>query len=305
VTAPPSRHTHLDLNLAHGLWAEVPTLSWVAELGSGKLRFNAGHAGADGAPLSQPPDAAAWGASLRPHIEGNGARPFQVLEALPGPDGKLHHFLIVGFPFSGLVAAPEPLIGGVAIDITHYKLRLDELAQQALVDELTGLYNLRGFFLFAERELKVARRRGTTSAIVYVDVDGMKKINDTCGHEEGNGVLIGAATLLRKVFRECDIIARLGGDEFAIFVDDVRGDPDQLTRRLRSQLRYANLDSGDAADLTISIGVAACGPNADLGLTDLVTAADEAMYKDKNSKTPSAAAATAAAGTAAGGSSPS
>lgn len=269
-----ARHAHLDLKIAHGLWAGVPTLSWAIDLATGKLRFN------EGERVAGALDPDAWSAGLRPHIERNGRGSFQTVEVLPGPTGTPHTFLIVGFPLAHLVGVTAPCLGGVAIDVTHYRQRLDELARQALVDELTGLYNRRGFMLFAEHELKVAQRRETTSAVVYVDVDGMKLVNDTHGHDEGNHVLIAVAKLLRQVFRECDVICRLGGDEFAVFASDVRGDPEQLRARLVAQLQAAGPVAGTAV-LAISVGVAACAPGAIVPLNDLLAAADESMYKDK------------------------
>ena len=88
------------------------------------------------------------------------------------------------------------------------------LQSMALMDTLTGLYNRRGFVTVAEEQLKLARRTGNCFAIAFVDLDGMKRINDEMGHEFGDQALATTASILKSTFRASDIIARLGGDEF-------------------------------------------------------------------------------------------
>ena len=289
--APPARlhgargaeatpHAGLEVEIVQQLWRNVPALSWTCDLDSGSVRVT-GLQPMSGSSSGDPVDPEALAARLRPHINGNGRGPFQALETLQGA-GQLRHFLVIGFPFISTNGASHPCLGGVAIDITRHKQRVDEHAQQALQDELTGLYNLRGFFLFAEHELKVARRRGTRSAIVYVDVDGLKEINDANGHEEGNVVLVETAGVLRRAFRECDVIARLGGDEFAVFASDVRGEPELLAERLSQELMISGGMS--RAVLSVSSGVALCGGEANLGLAHVLAQADEAMYRKKHDK---------------------
>jgi predicted signal transduction protein with EAL and GGDEF domain len=90
------------------------------------------------------------------------------------------------------------------------------LADLALSDELTGLYNRRGFMALAERQLKLGRRSGRGMLFILVDVDGLKQINDSLGHSQGDSALRRTAEVLRKTFRNSDVIARMGGDEFAV-----------------------------------------------------------------------------------------
>ena len=249
---------------------------------SGRLQFRGAHAGPPGGPAPVSLHHEVLAGTLARNLERDGPGPMRMLEVLPATDGTLHHFLIVAFPVSEIDGLAHPYLAGVAIDITHHKLRVDELAQQALSDELTGLYNLRGFYLFAEHELKVARRRGTPSAIIYVDVDGLKEVNDKHGHNEGNALLVATATLLRQAFRECDVIARLGGDEFAVFAADVKGDPRRLKERLSFELAEAGPTvGGGPGGLSVSIGIATCLAESRLPLSDLLVSADNAMYKDK------------------------
>ena len=273
-------HAYLDGDLSHSLWKDVPALSWLMNLEDGQLQVRGTLA--ESAVATAP--VAVLGRLLRTVVRDEGSGPLQLLEVLPTLDGDLHHFLIIGFPVSGMNGAPHPYLAGVAIDVTRHKVRVDKLAHQALVDELTCVYNLRGFLLFAEHELKVARRRKTHSAIVYVDVDGLKTVNDVRGHGEGDALLVETATLLRRVFRECDVIGRLGGDEFAVFATDVKGDPAHLGERLRAEVPVAGIVSGHSTGLALSIGVAHCAPDANMQLAELIEAADRAMYQNKAKK---------------------
>lgn len=133
-----------------------------------------------------------------------------------------------------------------------------------MVDELTGLHNLRGFQLFAQHELKSARRRNTGSTVVYLDVDGLKEVDDSYGHRDGDAVLLSTAALLRHVFRECDVVGRLGGDEFAVLAADVKGDPEDFANRLKAALPAAATASPGARRLSIGVGVASSPPGATL-----------------------------------------
>lgn len=259
-----------------GLWKDLPALTWRMGLEDGQLTVRGLHSDeeADAPVLS-------LGRLLRSVTRERGGAPFQILEALPMIDGSEHNFLIIGFVIGGGSQAQHPQLAGVAVDVTGQTRRMEQLAQQALVDELTGLYNLRGFQLFAEHELKVGRRRQTRSAVVYVDLDGLKAVNDAHGHAAGDEMLVATATLLRKVYRECDVIARLGGDEFAVFAADVTCDPEDLRMRLRAEVPASGLTNGHAAPLAMSIGVATRLPDARTSLTDMVAAADRSMYQDK------------------------
>ena len=98
----------------------------------------------------------------------------------------------------------------------HVKI-LEEMRNLALRDELTGLYNRRGFFALIEHQLKLAKRKKTGMFLLYADLDDLKSINDTWGHREGDVALIETAKILRKNYRESDVIARIGGDEFVVF----------------------------------------------------------------------------------------
>lgn len=115
-----------------------------------------------------------------------------------------------------------------------------EVRRLSITDELTGLYNRRGFFLLANQQLKHTQRLQTPCCLLFVDLDGLKDINDTLGHEIGDRVLMHAADLLSKTFRDSDIVARLGGDEFVVFIPDCSGDLERISNRLQANVALFN-----------------------------------------------------------------
>lgn len=171
----------------------------------------------------------------------------------------------------------------------HYAIERHHLQQElrslSLTDELTGLHNRRGFQTLAEQQVKQARRACTDLSLVYVDIDGLKEINDTLGHQIGDRVLVEAACLLRRSFRDTDIVARIGGDEFTVFLVDARGDgPPVPLARLEHNLRQANEAADRDYPLSMSFGLAVRDTNGGCGLTELIAEADRAMYQDKRGK---------------------
>ena len=114
----------------------------------------------------------------------------------------------------------------------------------SLVDDLTGLYNRRGFMTLAEAHLRVAMRAGQRFLLVYADLDGLKEINDTLGHRYGDEALVKMADVLRATFRQSDILARLGGDEFVVLAAEAWNDTEHtLLTRLETQLNILNAGS--------------------------------------------------------------
>src|SRR5206468_10064856 len=115
------------------------------------------------------------------------------------------------------------------------------LLDLALVDELTGLYNLRGFLTLATRDQQVARRGDETLLVAFADLDDLKRVNDTAGHAAGDRALHDTALVLRQTFRDADLVARIGGDEYAVLVR--HAGPESagvLADRLRRQVREFN-----------------------------------------------------------------
>ena len=153
---------------------------------------------------------------------------------------------------------------------------------QLLVDELTGLYNRRGFLTLAGQQLKMARRTRQDVAILYLDMDGLKQINDELGHSEGDAALKELAKVMRDTFRETDIMARLGGDEFASSHPEASPDDfEALLTRLRDLLDYRNQRSNRHYRLSLSVGSVIFHSDRPRRLEDLLTIADERMYEQK------------------------
>ena len=158
-----------------------------------------------------------------------------------------------------------------------------EVRQLSVTDELTGLYNRRGFFLLAEQQLKIARRTQTSYFILFADLDGLKNINDTFGHEMGDRVIVDTGQILKETFREADIVARLGGDEFAIFIPTFSGDLSNFYRRLEENIERFNQQS-ERAYISISLGVEFGDLNNEVLLEQLLAKADKLMYEHKRTK---------------------
>jgi diguanylate cyclase (GGDEF)-like protein len=194
-------------------------------------------------------------------------------------------------------------IGITARDITEQKRAEATLRALALVDELTGVHNRRGFMALAEREWQRATREGRGAVLAYIDLNDFKGINDLHGHAEGDRALQTIAEVLRAAFRGADVIGRLGGDEFAVLVvptGSTHADIDEIyevERRILRRLTY-HLDLSNSAmraagrgyDIRMSIGTAVVasvgGQGADGGhsLASLMVTADERLYQQKRTR---------------------
>ena len=177
----------------------------------------------------------------------------------------------------------------------RYAMRQHGLLKQiqalSLRDELTGLYNRRGFFEVAERKLRLAARRGEELVLLFVDLDGMKGINDSLGHEAGDRALRETTALLTRSFRATDVIARLGGDEFvALAVDACAVHARMLVNRLEEGLERLNAGDGREYRLALSMGVQVYSPAEPCSLETILHRADLAMYEQKQHRKRSAAA---------------
>jgi two-component system cell cycle response regulator len=168
--------------------------------------------------------------------------------------------------------------------IRHVKLQ-EKIRAMSVTDELTGLYNRRGFFTFAERELKIANRDKRKMFFIYVDLDNLKEINDTFGHLEGDMVLIETAKILRETFRQSDIIARIGGDEFiAVLIGTTEAYADTIISRLRKNVDILNEKINHSYKFSISTGIACYNPEFPSSIVELLHHADKSMYEQKRYK---------------------
>jgi diguanylate cyclase (GGDEF)-like protein/PAS domain S-box-containing protein len=180
----------------------------------------------------------------------------------------------------------------VVRDITERKAQEAELASHAeqlrelsLRDELTQLYNRRGFLELARHQLLLAARGHSPLAVFYADLNGMKIINDELGHEMGDRALAAVARVLSNVFRAADIVARLGGDEFAVLAVacDAEGAA-VASARVRKLVDEFNEASGERFKLSVSLGASVYDPAAPVDLETLMQRADQQMYEVKRAR---------------------
>jgi len=182
-------------------------------------------------------------------------------------------------------AGQEPYVIGHAQDVTDLKEAEATMRKLSLTDELTGLYNQRAFLALAEQQIRVAQRTGQIFSILYADMDGLKQINDTYGHQEGSNALQQLAEILKTTFREADTIARLGGDEFAILVADTNPSSiDIPLARLQQLLLAYNMRNLNDYQLSVSVGGVPVNPLDSCSVAELLMKADQAMYENKRGK---------------------
>ena len=165
--------------------------------------------------------------------------------------------------------------------IASQNQRIEYLQSLSYTDELTGLFNRRGFAEQLKRTLAAARRFGHTGVLVYCDLDNFKEINDTHGHCMGDKVLRRIAEVARQSLREIDIIARLGGDEFAMLIAQTKW-ADGQKRAQTLQWALEGLPADGMPPITVSMGIEPYGPNDTP--EELVRRADMAMYYAKRRK---------------------
>jgi diguanylate cyclase (GGDEF)-like protein len=177
----------------------------------------------------------------------------------------------------------EPFGGDIAVtfvDITDGKVKVEHMESIARSDPLTGVLNRRGFEREASKRLTESAD-DATGALLYIDLNDFKVINDNFGHAIGDQLLTIAAKRLRTSLRSCDIIGRPGGDEFVALVPDVTLEvADKLAKRLTTALEELYLIGADKHKCAASIGLALYPKNANT-LTGLMREADQAMYRAK------------------------
>jgi len=162
---------------------------------------------------------------------------------------------------------------------------LEKLVNDSFVDVLTGLYNRRGFVTMGQQQLHMAQRSKRGLMLFFVDMDGLKQVNDSYGHVTGDQALVETGQILSETFRKSDIIARIGGDEFAVLaVETAQKNRDLLLKRLDSHIGLHNQQEGKLYQLSVSIGVADYDPQTPCSIYDLIGRADELMYEKKRAK---------------------
>jgi diguanylate cyclase (GGDEF)-like protein len=159
-----------------------------------------------------------------------------------------------------------------------------EIHGLTLRDELTGLYNLRGFSLLAEQELRVAHRSKLPFSVLFIDLDNLKQINDSLGHSTGSEFLTETGEILQATFRESDVLGRIGGDEFAVVGQFDEAAISSAARRLEQLCAQKNKEKGRGFALSFSVGHVTSNGERRESLDELLTKADQAMYEEKRRK---------------------
>jgi diguanylate cyclase (GGDEF)-like protein/PAS domain S-box-containing protein len=194
-------------------------------------------------------------------------------------DGSYRLLSWTAYPFLG-----ESVIYAVARDITEEIKTKEKLEKMAFTDDLTGLLNRRGFYLFAMQLWQVALREKKRFLVFAVDLDNLKNINDHYGHAEGDAALRRFARILKGRFRTSDVVARLGGDEFAaalITDEDTKAHPILIDLK---KMAEEDREGRPYDPLSFSIGYSHAHVGRRLSLEDMLQEADGRMYQEKMMK---------------------
>jgi len=198
-----------------------------------------------------------------------------------GPDGEMRYFRMSGRP---IFDAQGTFKGyhGVGQDVTDARAAEDRIQDMAYHDALTGLRNRASFSLMLNHAISRARRDGGGLAILFLDLDGFKQVNDTLGHEAGDALLREIGNRLKSCMRQNDIAARLGGDEFVVLLENVSG-PQQAAKvagKILLQIAGTSQQIGMPQGVTASIGISFYPQDGEDEKT-LMKNADNAMYRAK------------------------
>ncbi len=171
-------------------------------------------------------------------------------------------------------------------DITERKNYETQLHHMSITDELTGLFNRRGFITLAGKQLKMAHRCSKDAFLLYADFDNMKWINDTHGHPVGDEALVETAVILTNTFRQADLIGRVGGDEFIVLMNEPkeRQGEEVVLERLASEISKANSQPDRKYQILLSIGTVRYDHHEQTSIDELMSQADLLMYANKKQK---------------------
>ncbi|MCS7241796.1 diguanylate cyclase [Candidatus Caldatribacterium sp.] len=234
-----------------------------------------------------------WGFSSEEEAEEAMRRPKedQWVSTIGAGSGKAFLFLEAPFPLTRKERRLYTLFARKVEEILSFvqrfrerEQRIQELEHLSITDDLTGLYNRRGFLILAEHALLQAKREGKETGILFIDLDNLKWINDQFGHGEGDRALQEFSRILRKVFRRSDILARIGGDEFVVFLKGVKdADLEKILSRLDALVEEWNASASRSYRLSFSAGWAFSLQGAQ-NVEELLSSADAKMYLEKRRK---------------------
>ena len=201
--------------------------------------------------------------------------------------GLLRHYTRMPREYTLAVAASIMSICGFCL-VLALSRRTDHLEnairELSLRDDLTGLYNRRGFYLLAEQMMRLTYRSGDAFFVLFIDMDNLKLLNDTHGHDIGSERLKQLATLIDQSFRDTDVIGRLGGDEFVVAGKGNGASLQTALDRMQQQARISAAADTSAGPLEFSFGYVSSQRGSPYSLDDLVEQADVIMYNAKRSK---------------------
>ena len=158
-------------------------------------------------------------------------------------------------------------------------------AQLATLDELTNISNRRGFMVLAQYSLNYCVRHKILAALIFIDLDKFRLINDNFGHAEGDAALIAFAAQMKSAFRDSDIFARLGGDEFvALLTSTSKQQAEYIIERFSHSLKKYNQEANRGYDVSFSYGIVEFNPEKHCAIEGLLAVGDSLMYEEKNAK---------------------
>jgi PAS domain S-box-containing protein/diguanylate cyclase (GGDEF)-like protein len=169
-------------------------------------------------------------------------------------------------------------------DITERKLLEEKLHAALITDELTGLYNRRGFFERSDEELWSAPRRGETALLFLVKLDDMKRINDIVGHKAGDAIITNVGRMLQETFRGQDVIGRIGGVEFAILATGTEETVNRHVAHLEKAASTFEKSDGRSCPVSLSVGTALSRPHEARSLEELIARANETMMGEEQAE---------------------
>lgn len=165
----------------------------------------------------------------------------------------------------------------------HTYMQSEREAQRiSITDVLTGAKNRRGFFLQGEHVFQLSRRNKQSSSLIFIDIDGLKNVNDKLGHDAGDDLIREVARLLKLCFRSSDVLARLGGDEFAAYTLETT-EPSIILQRIQAAVQKANT-AALPFQVALSIGIVQCDPLVCTSFEEYLMQADKLMYESKRGK---------------------
>jgi len=208
--------------------------------------------------------------------------------AVLGEDGKIQHY-------TGILVdvteqrQTERQLHKALVDLENSNRQrqamIAKLESLSLLDDLTKLYNRRGFLAESHERLEKAQQTKTKVFFLFMDLDNLKWINDSWGHQKGDQALTSFSEILIKALRRSDVKGRLGGDEFAILVEESEGlTPETLLKRLQDKIDGFNRENKLPFQLSISMGISFYDPEHPCSIDELLIRADKLMYEQKRGK---------------------